>query len=135
MSRAAISVMSYGLLLGLASLVCFGVALLGVRIPGAPPHSAEFVAALALAFAAYGYLQVARVESRGVIWLLVCVRYATPILLTTLVALNRTPASVLVFAAPDLVLASWTLMALLADARSARWAARAAVGAHAGGAQ
>ena len=127
MSRAAISVFVHGLYLIVLSVSFFAIPDVGLRLFGLPPHRDVFVyvTAMLLLFLALFLIVAARNEVRALFALSVVTRYSVPFFLGAFVAFNQAKVNIMVFAVPDVLLGTWTLWALRADAKAG--AAKAAV--------
>jgi hypothetical protein len=126
MSRAAISVMAQGIFTGFLSLTFFAVPDFALRLFGLPAHKDFFVyvAAMFLAFLCGHYIVAARAESRSFFQFSIPQRYSVVFFLAAFWLLNLTKVNIMLFSAPDVILATWTLLALRADARGSAGAGR-----------
>lgn len=122
MSRAAVSVFVAGFYALILSLTFFSAPDVALKIFGLPAHKDYFVyiAAMFLLFIAGYFIVGARGEATGVFQFSVAHRFAVPLFIGALVALNQASVNLLLFTPPDVLLGLWTLLALFADARNPR---------------
>lgn len=121
MSRAATSVFIHGLYsAGLSAVLLLAPSFLFGWV-GLPSQRGVWVytVALALAIVAYMDLGTARDEARLYYWVSIFQRCAVASALGALVYLGVARTSVMILAAPEALLAAWTLGALVMDGRMA----------------
>ncbi len=120
MSRAAVSCFVYAIYLIGLSLSLFFIPDFASGLAGLEPHKDVWVdvAAMAILVQSVYFIVSSRSESTNYFRASVPLRYAVPIFFATFAALNLTKFSILFFTPPDVIFATWTLLALRADGRA-----------------
>src|SRR5262245_40571723 len=122
MTRAAVSMLVFGVYLVALGLVVMIAPNLVLRLVGIAPTGEVWIRVAGyLAFAiGYYYLRAARGDVRPFFGWTVQARLLVPPLFAAFVLLRLAGRPLLLFAAPDLAGALWTALALRADAREGR---------------
>lgn len=128
MSRAAVSSLVWGIYLIVVSLTIFAIPDVLLTLIGLPAHKDVwiYVAALLAFNLAIYFIVNARSEHTPGIRASAFMRYLAALCFVAFAALQLAKWNIVVFAVPDALGATWTLLALRADSRSRTPAAVAA---------
>jgi hypothetical protein len=128
-SRAAVSNFVYGIYLVCLSLTLFAIPDLASGLVGLPGHKDVwvYIAAMAILVQSIYFFVSAWSESTNFFRASVPLRYLVPVFFAAFAALNLTKFSILFFTPPDIIFATWTWFALVADERAKHTATMAVV--------
>lgn len=122
MSRAATSSVVYGLYLIVLSLTLFAIPDVAVNLIGLPAHKDVwiYVTAMSVLFLAGYFIAAARSEATEFFRLSVLLRYTVPFFFGAFALLGLTKVNILLFTPPDVIFATWTLLALRSQPSTAK---------------
>lgn len=120
MSRAAVSCFVYAIYLIGLSLSLFFIPDFAAGLVGLEPHKDVWidVAAMAILVQSVYFIVSSRSESTNFFRASVPLRYAVPVFFAIFAALSLTKFSILFFTPPDVIFATWTLLAQRADGQA-----------------
>ncbi|HLV98446.1 MAG TPA: hypothetical protein VKT82_07180 [Ktedonobacterales bacterium] len=116
MSRAATSIFAYGCYLLVLALTLFTIPDVVANLFGLPAHKDVWLYVTAMTVLSLGgyYIAASRDEATNFFRFSVIMRCAVPFFFGAFALLGLTKVNILLFTPPDIVFATWTLLALRA---------------------
>jgi hypothetical protein len=116
-SRAATSIIVYGFYLFVLALTLFAIPDIAANLIGLPAHKDVwlYVTAMTVFFLGGYFIAAGRSEATGFFQLSVVFRYAVPFFFAAFALLGLTKLNILLFTPPDIIFATWTLLAVRSD--------------------
>ena len=127
MSRASTSIFVYGCYMLVLALTLFTIPDIVANLFGLPAHKDVWLYVTAMTVMSLGgyYIAASRDEAINFFRISVILRYAVPFIFGAFALLGLTKVNILLFTPPDIIFATWTLLALRSRSAPASAAAPA----------